>query len=325
MKKWKTSLILLLVFALLAGFCGCRTSDDRYTAIYEEIDRLQKERKKLTDERDAVVYEEEGKEKASFVICFDTADSSVYSTAYALMREYGFPGVVALGADTVLGEGNNMTKEQLSVLLGNGWELALADRGEGVPFADAAELSSYIKGFFDAAEDDTLPRPTTFCFSEGNYRKEFDAVLAENGFSVLRHFGEEKEPIISIGFSSKPWRVGSDRVRAAQSSARLTVERAITRKGTVAVSVGRVAENVEDASVDCSLIKFESMLDSLDGYVTHDLIIPSVFSTAYARKAEAEADREADEAIYLGKLAEIDGKIAAIDAEIAALMKKTVE
>ena len=81
MKKGKISLILLIVFALLVGFCGCRASDDSYTDIYEEIDRLQKERKKLTDERDAVVYEEDSKEKASFVICFDTADSSVYSTA----------------------------------------------------------------------------------------------------------------------------------------------------------------------------------------------------------------------------------------------------
>ncbi len=324
MKKEKISLILLIVFALLVGFCGCRASDDSYTDIYEEIDRLQKERKKLTDERDAVVYEEDSKEKASFVICFDTADSSVYSTAYALMREYGFPGVVALSADTVLGEGDNMTEEQLSALLDNGWELALADKGEGAPFADAAELSSYIKGFLDAEKDDAFPRPTTFCFSEGNYRKEFDGVLAENGFSVLRHFGEEKEPIITTDFSSKPWRVGSDRVRAAQSSARLTVERAITRKGTVAVSVGRVAENVENTLTDCSLIKFESMLDSLDGYVTHDLIVPSVFSTAYARKAETEAGREAAEAIYLGKLAEIDRKIEAIDAEIAALMKKTI-
>lgn len=324
MKNGKIFLILLIVFALLAGFCGCRAGDDRYAAIYEEIDRLQKERKKLTDERDAVVYEESKKEKASFVICFDTADRSVYSTAYALMREYGFPGVVALGADTLLGEGDNMTREQLSTLLDNGWELALADRGEGAPFADAAELSSYIKGYFDARSGDTLPKPTTFCFSEGNYRKEFDEVLAENGFSVLRHFGEEKEPIISTVFSPMPWRVGSDRIRASQSSARLTVERAITRKGTVAVTVGKVAEQVENTSVDCSLVKFESMLDSLDGYVTQDLIIPSVFSTAYARKAEAEADREAAEAIYLGKLAEIDGKIEKIDAEIAALMKKTI-
>ncbi len=324
--------IFLAAVAILLCLFGCdgkKTDKGDYdeTEAIEDIAELEKRRNELLNEKKSITSVMQS--RPITILCFDSIDDSIYDVLYPMMRNHGYPGVIVLKEGALPGDEGMLSVSQLSELLSVGWELALGDNGKrgtkDPQKISSDELAAYIDKRLGQIESLGLARPTTFCFTDGYYDPKYDAVIAEKGFKVLRHFGEGDGNIFATALSKPVWKVGSDYVHAGDTIAQANIETSIRNCAIMALTTGKVEKIAEITSIDCNEAKYLIVLDTLSNYAKLSDYSVETFSSAYEYRKNFEENYVDNEKELEVIVAEIDAQIAEIDAEISELMKQGID
>ncbi len=317
-EKIKIAAAAALILALPLSIFGCAKTegDGSYS---ERIAELEKERADLVEKREELCRE--STPDAVIALCFDSISETVYSIASPMLSGRGFAATLVLTGSVLPGDDGMMSLDEMKSLLDSGWELALGDSGKKAENSEA--LAAYIDSRLAGIENLGLPRPTSFCFSKGCYDSSLDGILAEKGFNIIRHSGEDGLSISADAVTEPVWKIGSDYIHAGESSAQISVEAAIKSGSAVAVSTGNVDKSVTKVSSDCNAAKYESMLKSIDGYLTAGGVEVRTLSGARALRKSFDEDA-AKNGGKAAEIAKIDAELAEIDVEIKNLMRKSM-
>lgn len=324
-----TFLAAVAILLCLFGCDGKKTDKGDYdsTEAIEKIAELEIQRNELADKKKSLTAGT--RSRPITILCFDSIDDSIYDVLYPMMRDHGYPGVIVLKGNALPGDEGMLSISQLSELLSAGWELALGDNGErgtsNLQKISSDELAAYIDKRLGQIETLGFARPTTFCFTDGYYDPKYDAVIAEKGFKVLRHFGEEDGNIFVTALSKPVWKVGSDYVHAGDTIAQANIETSIRNCAIMALTTRKVEKIAEITSIDCNEAKYLIVLDTLRNYAQLSEYSVETFSGAYEYRKKFEENNVHNEKELEAAVAEIDAKIAEIDAEISNLMKQGIE
>lgn len=324
-----TFLAVLAIMLCLFGCDGKKTDKGDYNEIeaIEKIEKLEIRRNELINEKESLSVVMQS--RPITILCFDSIDDSIYDVLYPMMRDHGYSGVVVLKGDALPGDEGMLSISQLSELLSVGWELALGDNGQrgtkDPQKVSPEELAAYIDKRLGQIESLGFARPMTFCFTDGYYDSKYDAVIAEKGFRVLRHFGEEGDNIFVTALTEPVWKVGSDYVHAGDSIAQVSIETSIRARAIMALTTGKVEKVAKFTSIDCNAAKYLIVLDTLSNYAKLSEYSVETFSSAYEYRKKFEDNYIDSKKELEAAVADIDAQIAAIDAEISNLMKQGVE
>lgn len=324
-----TFLAAVAILLCLFGCDGKKTDKGDYdeNEAIEKIAELEKRRNELENEKKSLTTV--AKSRPITILCFDSIDDSIYDVLYPMMRDHGYPGVIVLKGSALPGDEGMLSISQLTELLSAGWELALGDNGQrgtkDPQKISPDELAAYIDKRLGQIELLGFARPTTFCFTEGYYDSKYDAVIAEKGFKVLRHFGEEGGNIFVTALSEPVWKVGSDYVHAGDTIAQANIETSIRNSAIMALTTSKVEKIAEITSIDCNEAKYLIVLDTLSNYAKLSEYSVETFKSAYEYRKKIEDNYVDSEKELEDAVAEIDAQIAEVDAEISRIMKQGVE
>lgn len=312
---------MLLLLSLICA-CSPQKNDDDSNSNAQAIAELEAQRLSLKKEIEELSVVETP--TSLTVLCFDSINKSIYELVYPMMQTYSYPGVVVLKGDLRFGEDDNMDLSQISELLDAGWELALGDSGDlntrNKNYPEVDELSDYIDARLEYIAGLGLERPTTFCFTLGYYDPKYDEVLAEKGFSIVRHFGEKETYLFAKEITEPIWHVGADYIHAGDTIAQATLEKSIKFDTIMSLTTGKVENVAKNASVDCNEAKYAIVLDTLSTYAKLSDCGVATFKGAYDYRKSFDENFQSNDEERRERLAEIEARIAEIDEKIAAIM-----
>lgn len=312
---------MLLLLSLVCA-CSPQKNEDNSDSNTQAIAKLEAQRLSLKKEiEDLSVVETP---TSLTVLCFDSINKSIYELVYPMMKMYSYPGVVVLKEDLRFGENGNMDLSQISELLDAGWELALGDCGgindQNKEFPEVDELSDYIDTRLEYISELGLERPATFCFTLGYYDPKYDEMLAEKGFSIVRHFGENETYLFAKEVTEPIWHVGADYIHAGDTIAQATLEKSIKFSTIMSLVTGKVEKIAKNASVDCNEAKYAVVLDTISTYTKLSDCGVATFKGAYEYRKDFDEKFQSNDEERREMLAEIEARITEIDKEIAAIM-----
>lgn len=316
---------MLLLLSLVCA-CSPQKNEDNSNSNTQAIAELEAQRLSLKKEIEELSVVETP--TSLTVLCFDSISKSIYELLYPMMQMYSYPGVVVLKGDLLFGDEGNMDLSQISELIEAGWELALGDCGgindQNKKFPEVDELSDYIDARLEYIKGLGLERPATFCFTKGYYDPKYEEMLAEKGFSIIRHFGEKETSLFAKEITEPLWRVGADYIHAGDTIAQATLEKSIRFSTIMSLTTGKVEKVAQNASVDCNEAKYAVVLDTISTYTKLSDCGVATFRGAYEYRKSFDESFQSNDEERREKLAAIEARIAEIDDEIAAIMRDYV-
>lgn len=250
------------------GFEGLNMGEsdsDTENQIIEDVqntaDSSPEEQVKLLEKQIEELEKQQSTSGCAVSLYFDQVFESGYEQLFPMMKEKGLTGTLVLTDGQLPGDNLQMTEEQCLEMLDAGWELAVGGSEDidmtGNLQTVAAAWGTYLKGYLKEIKTRLNLVPTTYCFNEGEYRKEFDAVLKELGFKTIRYYGDADLEGTADGLT----RIRGYRV--SQNSDVKTVVKDLGEYSSAALSTRRVAEGIEGDSQNIEINKYESLLDSI--------------------------------------------------------------
>lgn len=179
-------LALILVLAVLAGGVLYlmrleQAENERMTALYAEVEPLERQRESLVKERDSLdaQYALQYRDYATTQILFPKMDTQIYSEVYPLMRERNITGVLGISPVEYPSGWNKLTVEEFKRLLSDGWGMCMVYENS---WSDMKYFFDTVEALCEAYE---VPVPTTIYFVNNDYDKEMDAILKEHGVRTV--------------------------------------------------------------------------------------------------------------------------------------------
>lgn len=306
----KIALGLLLVLALILWINQRQVNKEAKEALTleEQLRPLNIKRQKLKKQLEELSdgYEADRRPKATTQILFTEPDARVYELCYPIMKEYGFVGVIALSAEQLPGTENCMTEEQLTELIQDGWSVCAR-------FDNSTRLNAQWTSLQKQFKKYNLDDPTTAYFASGVYGKGLDAVVAQCGFTIAIHHGEEGLPLVQPNDEEGIWHLGSVGLKGHEPRLRFT--EAIEAKANIITLVGFSV--AEETYVEKS---FRSMLDSCKQYVAKEELMVSGCEDARLHfKNRTQEAAEADKQAYLQQKQVLEAELAELEKQIEKL------
>lgn len=282
---------------------------EKMRKLTEELQPINAKRKELQDKdkewQKTLENEKEG--KPCVILCFNTMNDDVYYTMYDMMEQYGFRGTFVLQNGHLPGYSeNSVTGEEVSEMLADGWEYALAESVESqkededdlsflLTDDEVAEAETDIitggggeeKGWLEQLDDHLAvleesqwDKPVTVLCTTEQYEQTSDAKLAEKGFQMACVLDEEEFPTVGEN-GENLWRLDSGLYTQKDLKVEETISNAVKNKKSMVIAINEVVKISADAGYDLSVTKFTSLLNSLKNLEEQGEIYVLTFSEFY--------------------------------------------
>lgn len=204
------AVIIVIVGILLLGFYFKKEEEkslreEQHHAMMEkELNPLSVRKREVERRLRQLDEEKEDKLqiKGSTVLLFVDAKEEVYKSAYPIMKQYGYQGVLLLTRDSYPGAEGCMTKEQFDELLLEGWTYC-------VKWEKADSVSKWNKTVEKQLLDLSLEKTSCVYFELETYSKDYKEALKKVGYDTVIHCGDEKLPLITSEVKEPMWFPGS--------------------------------------------------------------------------------------------------------------------
>lgn len=179
-------ILLILVLAILvAGVWFVRRADQEDNRnmrdLYTMVEPLQQEKEALLIEKEELEseYEQLLRDPSTVEILFRELDKSLYTDVYPLMRDRGLTGVLGINLNQYPSFNSQLTKDQYSRLLMDGW-------GSCLIYQDGYSLETWLAYIKSWTERDQLAFPSSVYFADNSYDPEsMDEILLEYGIDTV--------------------------------------------------------------------------------------------------------------------------------------------
>ncbi len=277
------------------------------------------------------------------ILCFNGAYPSLPETAFPILESSGYPATVIVTTDTLPGGEGMMTPDQAKELLTAGWEFVPSVAADVPPIADGALNPAWIAELdqtLAALRELELPAPSCYAFAPDSYNPLTDQALADRGLTAVLHrwssskietqkLAEYQMELYggAISDGNPVYRIGGATICAGTSTAQLNVQNACDQKMVIAVCTGQVKRSVPaaDQNLDCTVNKFEMMLEDVAEYGDQWGLRVLTFSETCRYKHDFEADLDRRQAEYDAFCQQARARIDEIEQEISALMKQALK
>ena len=207
-KWWRLPLLLILAAALgitlLVVEIQDRRSKAHLEALREEAASLERQRDELIalrDRRDRETREAAGT-TATEQLLFLEPDERIYTQMAPLLRAEGYVGTIGLSAALLPGEPGAIERAHLDELLAEGWELCL--------ICDTPErFKEWDEQISRRLEELELEKPCAVYFHDGRFRRELKDAIAQRGYTVAIHHGEDGDPLVAGDAGGELWLPGA--------------------------------------------------------------------------------------------------------------------
>ena len=180
--------VIALAILLVVFFVFLIWEDKRQDAQYEaKAQEYEQELRPYRSEQSRLEYELEeleytvahsGDNMGSVIVLFSAPDARIMTDCLPKMKEYGYPGVVAVSDEFFPGGDGCLTVEDVKLLIKEGWELCLTV----TPESDPAALSARI-------EQSGLPKAVCAYFPQSySYAEWKDRLVPLNLIAVIERY-----------------------------------------------------------------------------------------------------------------------------------------
>lgn len=200
---------IILTAAVLAGGLYLSEKQDRELArqseaLAEKAEPLIWEQRERKQELEALEEQLQRQEYGlgSVVIVFTELREEIYTEAYPVLREAGYPAVLAVTDREYPGAEGCISPEQYEELRSAGWEACVRWDGEQPLEGCMEQLREIFAGLQTAV-------PEAVYISDGGYTASCDTQIREAGFRTVIHHGEDGRAIITLGYEEELWHAGA--------------------------------------------------------------------------------------------------------------------
>ena len=308
-RLWIPALLLVAVFALIFGLLlrRDRAREDRLTALQREAAPLELRRSELTHQQKELEREYAGKLRgtATAELLFLSLDEKLLDAALPLMEEHGIVGMLVLSEGELPGQPGRISRETYDALLEQGW-LAVAG------CAERGDLAAWKARFDAMLEEQELSCAPVLYLADGCYRPEKDELLAELGYSVVLHHGEEQTERLIVGAGEGLWLPGAQPWN--YNGIKADLEQMIDLGGNLCFTV-----SLHGDLDGFDRQPFENMLDYLQEQQEDGALRVTDLLQARSQQFAASLSGEPIRRELAEKLAELDKEIAELDRQIAEI------
>lgn len=200
------------------------------------------------------------------VLFFDNITPNLMSDVYPLVSKYGYSATAVMTNLQTPGDEGCISMEEYNALVSAGWDFAIGtgdlelslDNGE-------KELAKYINDYKVKLEEKGIPMPGTFCFDAKEYEERYDSLLWENGFKIVRHFGEAGNKFSRSAVEGRIYHLGSGVLCTGPTTMKADIGEAIVYNYSYSATTRYVKRESQDENLDCTHSKYTQMLDYLVG------------------------------------------------------------
>lgn len=251
-------------------------------------------------------YAEDSLGTTTSEIIFTSIDSRLYTKAYPIMKRYDMTGVMALSVDSMPGEDDNISFYEFKQLVEAGWTYCVVCT-DARHFDDWLEKMDYkIKFYY-------LTMPEIIYFPDKAYSHDLDEKIAEAGFTVVVHHGEERQPVlVSNSMSDGLWLPGAVPMNTNTITA---IADAYSARANIIYTVS--FDSMRSDNFDAS--NFTTCLRVLNAYMNLRFLYYTDILSARASFVENEKRVEKLTEEYEADKAELENKVIAIDDELNRL------
>lgn len=195
-------------------------------------------------------------------LCFRQIDASAYETLYPLLNQHGLVGALVLHDGQLPGDNGKISTADCWEMANNGWMFVVGDNGDIDMSADpedaAAALGEYLDSYLSRIWVRIAVKVDTFMFDEGEYRESFDEVLESRGFTRILYVPDGETQVSSTDSLEKiPY------YTLSQSADLEEAVQTAKRYGSVALSTRLVEAEIPDETLDCTIDRYEALLQAL--------------------------------------------------------------
>ena len=311
-KKIVVAITAVLLIGLVIFVSHANKQEQEAAQKYQEIDDA---RRPLLVEKQEIEqqivdldksYEANKVPKGTTQVIFTGLEEDVYNICYPIMKEHEYTGTLAISLKQFPGMEGLMTVEQFQELVNEGWDICIKWDAETPVNTWWPELQKKIQQL-------EMETSSVVYFTTGTYTGELDAKLAEMGFTIVVHHGEESSSLIQLNDEEGIWHLGAVGLMGEKPKLRLT--EAIAQKGNITYLVGF---QLEDEKYDER--SFRSMLGYFETYETNlELIVSNMEEARQHYRERAVAFEQAKEEEYKNARADLETKLAKVKEELSEL------
>lgn len=306
--------VIVIIISILAGCLilalgiGDKNDYGDMAQINNKIDELVNERKIYEAELKKLEesFAENVKGIATEELVVTETNSRLYSELYPLMQKYSFVAEIAVDKNLFEELPGNITLVQLKEILNSGWSVCFKYNG----YEDLKAWIEEMRGLFTR---NGLPIPEAVYFSQGVYKSEYDAVLAQCGITMAIHHGEENLPImVTEPEDGAIWHIGARPWNG--DSIRNVIGNLLNEGANVVFEV-----NFQSGDAQFDSLGFREMLNYVEDFIKKGELQMTTFHGARNIQHESGLKKAQYEAENGAALEEMKSKIDSINREIKAL------
>lgn len=322
----KAVAILLAILVLTSGMAiVIKTHHDDNDHAQMQLDsenmtRLIAQRRTLEREIDEKwkEYEENTPENSSYIVLFvDNIEQNLIDTAFPMIYGiYGYKATAVMSDLKTPGDEGCITLDEYKMLIDSGWDFAIGAGSLKLSAMDGeSQLCEYIEKYREKLEEKDIPMPQTFCFDVNGYDEKFDDILWDNGFKIVRHYGETGEKFSKSISGGRIYHLACGRICTGVTTMKADIGEALDSNYTYSASVRYILNETQENNIDCTYTKYKQMLD----YIYGSPIVAA--GKLYDKKTEAlsEYGEYIDE--FNVQIADMEERLQKINDEIAKIVE----
>ena len=266
---------------------------DKYEAM---LSPLISEKNSLENEIEAVTAKRDGRGlgMASVVFLFAEPSPRIFTDgAYDMLTSYGYASIVAVSDGSFPGDEGCMTVEEMKMLVGRGWEIAVS-----------ADADTDISALCERLADAGLPSPVTAYYPFGGYGENAAAKLADAGISsAILYMSDTEQDDSGI------WTMAA--FGSYENNVKKYYDSAIDQSDCLVLVTGFVnsREMFYDGNFSAMLSIANDSIESGAAINARFGIVRERYMAAAEKKAENEKECSEQLEKLTGELARISGKI----------------
>ncbi|MCD8146305.1 MAG: polysaccharide deacetylase family protein [Clostridiales bacterium] len=133
----------------------------------------------------------------SVALCFEQTGEVVYDDIYPALTEQGETGTIVFTNGLLTGDNYQVMTDEFRTMMDNGWSYAIGGDDSleltGTNAENAAAWQTSLETYMKNIRTRTGVVPTVYCFREGEYQSDYEAILEADGFTAIRYFAEDAE------------------------------------------------------------------------------------------------------------------------------------
>lgn len=334
MFMWKRILIITLCCLAIGGIIfGCyhlerqqQAENERQSAqlaqkvqpLAERKNALQNQLRQLENEhRQALLGQ------SCVIPVFTSTTESLYNVAYPLLKKYGYGGVMVFQNGHYAGDPGQLTKAQYKTLLSQGFETALGDTSDirlsenGQDNAVFKQWTAYLDAALQEMEKRGMTAPKVYYFDQkidGVSKTEVVNALRARGFEGM-FLPKSDEEILQDSTEFNGFHlIGFKRIYDNGSTVNGLFSQMNQNGIVTAVSTRELTESITDSNLDCSVTRYEKMLNAVKN--TYSGLTCKSYSGFRAYRAALSASSTKENQSYEQKRKELRAEIADLESQI---------